>query len=240
MARQPTGRRPPQEEAPDDAFIARVLQLSTWVQNNLRTVIIGAMVLAVAVAGVLYYRNHQQQLRTQANIELMNLRMMAASQQVDDNLVLTDLQRFVARYDGTRAADEARLMLAQRHLTLGQADEAAAAVQSLARRPNTPLGASAAFLLAAAHEQQERFDDAEAVYLRIADDADMGFQRREALDHAARIRLERTDAAGAVELYERLVASAPDNAMERSIYEMRLAEARTRAQQRPASPPASN
>jgi predicted negative regulator of RcsB-dependent stress response len=235
MTKHPTGRRPGQDAAPDDAFIERVLQLSNWAQQNLATVVIGAVVLAVVVAGTLYYRGHQAERRTQAAIELMNLRLGAG--QFEEEQLLRQLQVFVQRYDGTASADEARVLLGQTHLRLDQPAEAVAVLEPQARRPDRPLGAAAAFLLATAYEAQERPEDAEAVYLRIAERAEMSYQKREALDQAARLRLDRTDAAGAVALYERLIGTVGEGTPERAFYEMRLAEARAQAT---ATLPASN
>ena len=91
-------------------------------------------------------------------------------------------------------------------------------------------GTTAALLKAAALEVDGRTDEAEALYLRIADGARYNYERMEALEAAARIRMDRGDAAGASQLYDRLVALASDGSADKAIYQMRLAEAKARAQ----------
>jgi hypothetical protein len=59
----------------------------------------------------------------------------------------------------------------------------------------------------------------------------MAFQRREAIEQAARIREGEGDLAEAVRLYQRLVEMTQENSGERSIAELRLAEARARTAQ---------
>ena len=88
-------------------------------------------------------------------------------------------------------------------------------------------------MLAAAQEANKQPEQAERTYLRLADNAVFDFQKREALDRAARLRLDRGNAAGAAQLYERIIATFdeddPQNAVERAVYQMRLAEIRAQA-----------
>jgi hypothetical protein len=65
----------------------------------------------------------------------------------------------------------------------------------------------------------------------VADRAEFPFRRQEALYSAAILREEMGDHAGAAELYRRLAEQAEAGSMQRSIYEMRLAEVEARAQQ---------
>jgi hypothetical protein len=94
----------------------------------------------------------------------------------------------------------------------------------MASSPRDPLELQAASLLGVAYEQDKRWDDAEAVYLRIADRSELDFQVRDALAAAARIREQRGNDAGAAELYRRILANMDPNAQNRGLYEMRLAE----------------
>jgi tetratricopeptide (TPR) repeat protein len=85
---------------------------------------------------------------------------------------------------------------------------------------------AAAFLLAAAYEALKQPDRAEETYLKIADDAQFAFEQREALERAAGLRLQKGNPAGAIELYDRILKSLPDDSPDRPIYEMRIAEIR--------------
>ena len=60
--------------------------------------------------------------------------------------------------------------------------------------------------------------------LRLADRSELDFQIRDALAAAARIRGSQGDAAGAAELYRRILGALDENAPERGMFEMRLAE----------------
>ena len=88
-----------------------------------------------------------------------------------------------------------------------------------------PLGPQIGNLLARAYEQQGRFEEAEAEYMAIAADAPLGFQRREALVDAARVRSRLGNHAGAAELYRQVLGALEEADTDlRGLYEMRLAE----------------
>ena len=60
--------------------------------------------------------------------------------------------------------------------------------------------------------------------LRIADRSELDFQVRDALTSAARIRADQGNTAGAVELYERILADIDETSPERGVFEMRIQE----------------
>lgn len=228
MPRHPTARRIHRAEtSADDAFIARTLELWAWAQKNTRILTIAAVVVVLGAAGGLYYRSSQAAMRERAAATLTEVRQTVASG--NTALALRDLESFLARFDGTDAADEARILMAQIYLTEGRNSEAISAIQKLAGDPSRPLGASAALLLAAAYEASGNAAEAEAAYLRVADRAPYPFQRRQALDAAARVRLDQGNVTGAITLLERLVESTSEENPEHGIYAMRLAEARAMA-----------
>jgi hypothetical protein len=84
---------------------------------------------------------------------------------------------------------------------------------------------NAALLMATIHEMAQEPHRAQEIYLRIADDGRFLFQRQDALDNAARISLQRGDAAGAADLYQRLLDITPSSNTERPVFELRLGEA---------------
>ncbi|HEX9108873.1 MAG TPA: tetratricopeptide repeat protein, partial [Longimicrobiales bacterium] len=167
-------------------------------------------------------------LEDRAANELTQVRQIAASGNLP--LASRQLKQFVSKYSGTRAGAEGRLLLGQMLLQQNQAKEAAPVVQPLASDLGDPLGPPAAFLLGAAYEGMNNVAQAEATYLRIADGARFEFQKRDALEDAARLKLQNNDPAGAVSLYERILKAVPDTAVGRPVYEMRLAEAQAAAQ----------
>lgn len=234
MPRHPTARRvrrPP--PAPDDVFVERVLGTTAWASTHRRAIIVGSVSLLVIVVGFLYYRNYRATLNERAGTELAQLRQTVQSG--NSALAIRDAEQFIERFGSTPSAPEARLMLAEAYLASGQFQQAIETIDAQASDLDEPMGPPAAFLLATAHEVGNQLDDAEEVYLRIAQDAPYEYQRENALDAAARVRLERGDAQGAVELYDRLLETLSEDSPDRIIYEMRRAEARALAGAAPPS-----
>lgn len=225
MVKHPTSSRVHRETEVEDAFVARVVEYSEWARRNTRIVTIAAIVLFIAVAALLYWRNYQQQMDARAISQLNEIQQTVGSG--NTALAVQDLEAYLADFSSTDAAAEARLMLAQIYLSEGRYREALETVERLARDLDDPMGAPAAFLRATAHEGLDQAGQAEQVYLSIAEDAPMAFQQQRALGEAARIRMAQANPEGAVELYRRLVASLEEGHPERGLWEMRLAEAET-------------
>jgi len=227
MARHTTVRqRPP--AADEDTFVSGVLEATDWTRRHGRTIVIALVAVVVAIAAVLYYRNYRAALEARAASELENVRQIAASG--NTQLAARQLNQFVTKYNGTHAGSEGRLLLGQTMLEEGNPQGAIPVVQPLANDLNDPLGPSAALLLGAAYEAANQIPQAEATYLRVGDKAPMDYQRRDALEDVARLKLQHNDAAGAAALYQRILAAIPDTATGRSVYEMRLAQAQAQAE----------
>jgi predicted negative regulator of RcsB-dependent stress response len=225
MTRHPTARRVHRDNsAPDDVFVAGVLESTAWAKRHQRSLIVGGIIVVVLAVAVVVYLTNRSAQREQAATELSQVRSVAFSG--NTALAIRDLEVFVRQYGSTPSGDEARLLLARAYLDEGRHDDAVETVSRLARNVDSDLGANAAMLVAAAHESAGNHAAAEEAYLRLGDDGRFLFQRQEGLDHAARIRLQQGNAAGAVELYERILDMTPDDAAERQIYELRLGEAR--------------
>ena len=224
MAKHPTSRRVHREHHDEDKFVVATLESTAWAKTHSRTLTIAGVVLALAVGGFLYLRNFQEQKANRATIELTTVRQTVL--QGNRQLAERDLQAFLKKFGGTGAADEARLMLAQIQLEEGKPVEAVRTVEDMAGKPGKAGGASAALLLGGAYEANKQADKAEETYLRVADKARFGFEKREALERAAAIRVAKGNGAGAAELYERAMNTYPEDAPERSIYQMRMAEVR--------------
>ena len=225
----PTARRVHRAANADDKFVSGVLESSVWARDHGRTIVIATVVALVLLVFGIWYRSNRAAVRDRAAAELSQVRATVQSGNIA--LAKTDLENYVKRYGSTPAGAEAKLMLAQAHLQSNEAPEAITILDDMADDVESPLGYNAAMLLAAAHETAKKPDDAERVYLRIADNARFPFQQREALDRAARVRMDQGNAAGALELYERLLATfdaetdeASSNPGEKSMYEMRMAE----------------
>lgn len=221
--------RPPHRPDTDDVVLSRALEFSNWARNNVRVIVIGAVLAAVVVGGLLYYRMYRADRMERAATEYMQLEQTAAAG--NPALAQRELESFATRYEGTPYADEARIALAQLHLQAGRAEEAIAAAQPVAADiGGSPVGSQAALLLGAAQAASGDPEAAIRTYLRVADQANLPFRRIEALSAAALLRSEAGDFAGAAELYARAVRLSDEGSLERSMYEMRMAEAQARAE----------
>ena len=222
--RHPGQRRLPTEapEHDDDVFIAKILEIGNWVKTHQQAVTIGLVVIVVGVASAIYYWNYQATQANQAANQLENIHESVALG--DREGAKEALAVFLERFRGTAYAGEARMLLGELYLSTDDAQQALAVLEPLAASPREPLELQAASLLGAAYEQEGRWADAEATYLRIANRSDLDFQVRDALASAARVRASQGNAEGAAQLYQRILDELDENAQDRGIYEMRLAE----------------
>ena len=222
--RHPGQRRLTQDkvEHEDDIFIAKVLEAGTWAKSNQQLLTIAAVLLVVAVASVLYYRNYRRGLVEQAGAQMEQIHQSVALN--DNEGAKSQLKVFLDRFGGTPYEGEARMLLGQLYLEGGDPQQAQAVLEPFGASPSSPLQLQAAELLARSYEQENRWQDAENLYLRIADRSDLDFQVRGALADAARIRASHGDDKGAAELYQRILDGMDKNSPERGMYEMRLAE----------------
>jgi tetratricopeptide (TPR) repeat protein len=216
--RHPTARRVQRENQPEeDAFVAKVLETSTWARENSRLITITTIVVAIIVVGFLYYRNQRVTLRDRAETELSQVRTSALSGNAA--LAVRDLETFLQRFGETAAAPEARLLLGKAYIETGEPAKTVVLLKDQAADPTSSMGFEAA----------AEPDQAVATYLQIGDRAPADYQKATALENAARVRLEQGNAAGAVEIYDRILSIVPDDSPDRPVIEMRKAEAAARA-----------
>ena len=226
-SRRPTPGSPVTSGADeDDLFTSRILEASVWAQNNAQTLIFAGIVAALAVAATVYYFNFQETREDQGTIELEQIHQVVGVVSTEETLA--ELNRFLARFENASSAAEARLLLGQVHLENGNVQAAIDALQPLRGRLGEPVALQAGFLLAAAYEQQGLWDDAVATYLDIAGETDLGFQLRNALSDAARVRAAQGRYAEAGILLEDLLEELERTDPGRGIIEMRQAEMRAR------------
>lgn len=209
----------------DDVFVARVLHAGKWAESNQQILTVLLVVVAIGIAGLLYYRSYRRSVTEQAAQQLELIYQTVAMADVEG--ARTELATFIERYGGTPYGPEARLLLGDLYLRAGSPQQAQAVLGPLGESPSDPLEIQAAGLLAAAYEQDNQPQEAERIYLRIADRAELSFEVRDALAAAARIRAGRGDTAGTLELYERALENLEADDPERGQFEMRIEEIRT-------------
>ena len=210
----------------DDLFTSRVLEATVWAQKNAQTLIFAIIIVALAAAATVYYFNFSETREEQGTVELEQIHQIAGVVSTEETLA--ELNRFLERFENAASAAEARLLLGQVHLEDGNVQAAIDALQPLRGRLGEPVALQAGFLLAAAYEEDGRWDEAVQTYLEIADETDLGFQLRNALSDAARVRTAQGQYAEAAMLLEELLDELADTAPGRGIIEMRLAEVRAR------------
>ncbi|MEX2583554.1 MAG: tetratricopeptide repeat protein [Gemmatimonadota bacterium] len=231
MAAQSIASRPrrSQQTEPDDIVLARALQFTEWARKNVVIVVVGAVALAVLIGGLLWYRAQRAERLENAAIEFLQVEQAVLSGNVA--VATPQLQTFIVQHSGTPYADEARVLLGQVHLRAERPAEAVEVLTPVATRiGDSPVGAQAALLMAGAQEAAGDTEAAIQTYLRVADEADLSFRQQEGLMGAALLRQQAGDWAGAAELYRRLLETAEEGSMQRSMFEMRLAEAEAQAQ----------
>jgi predicted negative regulator of RcsB-dependent stress response len=229
MAKRPKTPRKIVTEVPaesDDAFVARVFEVSTWAQRNSQLLILAGITLALLLGGVVYYASYRRDLNRQAVAELERVGNIAAvaAPSGETSAAEAELNSYIERFGGTRHAAEAELLLAQLQLRQGRAEQAVVTLEDFPRSDRDPLGIQARTLLGRAYEELGRFDEAETAYLSVADAASLDFERRDAQADAARARSRRGDHAGAAELYRQILEDLDETHYERGLFEMRLAE----------------
>jgi predicted negative regulator of RcsB-dependent stress response len=230
MSKRRPGTRKAQQETsqdPDDVFLANVLHLGKWAEANQQLLTIVAVVLAIGVAGGIYYLNYRRGLVNQASQQLETI--YQSVQIADLEGARDELGTFLDRFSGTPYEAEARLLLGDLYVRDGSPQQAEAVLRPLGASPKKPLEFQAAMLLAAAYEQDGQAQQAEQVYLAIADRSDLSFQVRDALQAAARLRVTRGDRQGAIDLYQRAMEGLDQDAPERGVYEMRIEELKSEA-----------
>jgi predicted negative regulator of RcsB-dependent stress response len=207
----------------EDVFVEKTLELIKWAKDRSQTLMLIGIVVVVAAAGIVYYVKYRSSWEEQAVARLEQVQSSMGFGERET--AKADLYQYVEQFEGTVYAMEARLTLGQALLEDGAPEEAIEALAPAVREmASQPIGLQAAFLMAAAYEESNQPEEAERLYLRIANSSELSFQMFEALSGAARIRTTAGDKAGAAELYEEILSTMEDGDPQRGFWEMRLAE----------------
>jgi predicted negative regulator of RcsB-dependent stress response len=226
-------RVPKLEHEPDDKFILFVERVVYWGRQNSRTLLIGGVVLAILVLAGIYSIDSQRRVEAEAASRLGEVHQTVMTGNAP--LAIRDLQTYLGTFGGTRAAREARLILADLLLAQDRPEDAVQALGRLHRNLDDPVGLAAAQILGAAYEQLGDHENAIDTYRRIAREGRFTFQQREALANAGRVALDTDQPALAADFYEQLIQTFEQGDQARAYYEMLKAEARARADAGPAA-----
>ena len=176
--RHPASRRAYEQSSddPDDLFIAKILEVGNWARANQQAMTVLGVLVAIAIAGAVYYVGYRNTLAQQAAEQLESVHQSIALQ--DTEGAKNELITFLERFSGTAYEGEARLLLGDLYLQTEDPQQARQVLEPLGGSPRDPIEFQGAALLGAAYEQEGRLDDAEATYLRIADRSELDFQIR--------------------------------------------------------------
>src|SRR5712691_7862221 len=175
------------------AWVKRHKQLSSW---------IGAVIVIAAVLFV-WQLSTKRRAEEIASRELQGARFAFENQNMP--LAASELAKVVENYDGTNAADEARLLLANVRLLQGQPQQAVAVLKDYAPGAGSAYRAQAYGLLGASFENMGRFREAGAAYENGAAAARLDFMKGQFLADAGRAWTAAGDTAKAVAAYQRIL-----------------------------------
>jgi predicted negative regulator of RcsB-dependent stress response len=171
-----------------------------FIKKNAREVAYGAAAVVIVGVAVWLYVTSEQRKQLFAAQALSTARAEATAGNLP--LAANDLQKLVDRYGGTRAADDAEVLLNEVLLLEGQT---AAAVQNLqkyaAKSHPKDIETSAWSLLGSGLESQKRFTEAAQAYRKVAEVGDHDFLRAQGLLDAGRVLMVAGDSAGARAAY---------------------------------------
>ncbi len=175
------------------------LDQHAWLERlkqNSRAVTVAAGALVVVAAGVWLYTTSQQRKEAFAAQELARARATAEAGNLP--LATSDLTRLIERFGGTRASDDATIVLNQIRLIQGQRDIAATALQEFVQGRRPPAVRAAAYgLLGGALEDQAKPREAAVAYRQASEAAPLDFLKAQYLLDAARALVAAGDSAAA-------------------------------------------
>lgn len=167
-----------------------------WTRTNIRRVGIGAGIVVVVAGAVLAYVASERRKEAFAAQALSQAWSTVESGNVA--LAASDLSRLVERFGGTRAADEAFVLLSDLRLLGGQDDIAVRTLQQFVEGRHPKYFMSSAYgLLGGGLENQSKFAEAARAYRSAADAADLGFLKAQYLIDAGRAFVAAKDTASA-------------------------------------------
>jgi predicted negative regulator of RcsB-dependent stress response len=188
MTRTGAAARPPIEHRTESAF--------DWAQSHVREVVIGVIAIATLVGGGWLYLRSREMRAERAEKAYYEAQQALASG--NTGLARTELQKVQTRYDGTTAAQQATIVLAQLLYDEKKYADGIKHLEAAAdERSAEPFRSAIYGLIGAGHEEQDKFGDAAKAYERAAAAAEFENDRNQMKASAARayMRANQNDAA---------------------------------------------
>lgn len=179
--------------------------ISEWFLLHGKSLAIGAIVLAVAAGGFYAYRQSTHATNRSAEAALYSAQTSFASGNVQ--LAQTDLGQVIDRYQGTDAATQAAMLLAQTYYDNSQWDEGISALRRVEGSAGSDFAAAVHGLLGTGLEGKGDFAAAAQAYLEAASEARFDLTADSHRADAARAYTSAGSNAEAVAIWEELAAS---------------------------------
>jgi tetratricopeptide (TPR) repeat protein len=195
--------------------------LITWIKGH-RQLAAGFAAVLVIGGGLLWW-NAISKNRTEAVAGERLTQARLAYESRNYPLASSELSQIVENYAGTRAAEEAELLLAQVRLSQGQGQQAIDLLKKFAPSADRDFRAQAYGLLGAGYENAGQFRDAANTYELAAGSAEYPFLRAQYLSDAARGWVAVGDTAKALADY-RTITSKMDSTSSVVEAEVRIGE----------------
>ena len=185
----------------DKDFAAR---LWAWIQGHRQASTYGGLAI-VAIAGLLWWnRISTRQSEERAGTALNEARL--AFETKNFPLASSELSSVVANYSGTRAAQEATILLVQIRLLQGQSQQAIEQLKAFAPKADAVYRAQAYGLLGAAYDNVDHPKEAADAYEEAAAASQMDFLRAQFLSDAGRAWVAAGDTTKAIAAYQAIVS----------------------------------
>ena len=177
------------------------LDFGEWVEKHGRKALIGLTVVLVIAGAIWLYMASARRKEAFASAELARARTTA--EQGNLPLAANDLTRLSEQFSGTRAGDEASVLLAQIRLLQGQRDMAVTALQEFVQGNHTDDSKASAYaLLGGGLEDQGKIREAGEAYRRASETAPVDFLKASYMLEAGRAFTAAADTAQARRAYE--------------------------------------
>ena len=212
-------RRAAAAPPPDDS--PALTWLVTWIKGHRQ--IAGGIIAVLIVGGGLLWWNAISRNRTEAVASERLAQARLAFESRNYPLAGSELSQIVENYSGTRAAQEAELLLAHVRLSQGQGDQAIELLKRFAPSAGVHFRAQAYGLLGAAYENAARFKDAAEAYEVAASKAEYAFLQAQYLSDAGRAWVAIGDTAKALGAY-RTITTKMDSTVSSAEAEVRIGE----------------
>jgi tetratricopeptide (TPR) repeat protein len=183
--------------------------LVAWVRKRPQLVLWGAGAVILAVGLMWWNMAATRQAEAEARNSLQSARVAFESRNF--GLASSELSRVRENYSGTKAAEEATLLLAQVRMMQGQRDQAVQMLREFAPAASRDYRAQAYGLLGAALENGARLPDAAQAYETAAAETPLVFLKAQYFVDAGRAWVAAGDTSRAIGIYRRVTTDLKES-----------------------------